>query len=42
MHAFLMIAKTMGPLLVLMLCPIWLPMIGALVGRFFDAFSGRR
>ncbi|MER6664614.1 MULTISPECIES: hypothetical protein [Amycolatopsis] len=41
MYAFLMIAKVMGPLLVLMLCPIWLPMIGVLVGRVFDAFSGK-
>ncbi|MBB1152657.1 MULTISPECIES: hypothetical protein [Amycolatopsis] len=30
----------MGPLLVLMLCPIWLPLLGMLIGKLADIFSG--
>ncbi|MCG3750678.1 hypothetical protein [Amycolatopsis sp. Poz14] len=40
MHGFLEIFKIMGPLLVLMLCPIWLPLLGMLIGKLSDAFSG--
>ncbi|WP_158684437.1 hypothetical protein [Amycolatopsis orientalis] len=30
----------MGPLLVLMLCPIWLPLLGMLIGTVSQLFSG--
>lgn len=40
MHGFLEIFKIMGPLLVLMLCPIWLPLLGMLIGKLADIFSG--
>ncbi|MYW90183.1 hypothetical protein G3I59_06000 [Amycolatopsis rubida] len=40
MHGFLEIFKIMGPLLVLMLCPIWLPLLGMLIGKLSDVFSG--
>ncbi|WP_370934130.1 hypothetical protein [Amycolatopsis sp. cg13] len=30
----------MGPLLVLMLCPIWLPLLGMAIGKLSDLFSG--
>ncbi|MGW4399447.1 hypothetical protein ACWEHA_29520 [Amycolatopsis nivea] len=40
MHGFLEIFKIMGPLLVLMLCPIWLPLLGMLIGKLADVFSG--
>ncbi|WP_406638442.1 hypothetical protein [Amycolatopsis sp. WGS_07] len=40
MHGFLEIFKIMGPLLVLMLCPIWLPLLGMLIGKLAEVFSG--
>ncbi|WP_409185045.1 hypothetical protein F9C11_12605 [Amycolatopsis sp. VS8301801F10] len=40
MHGFLEIFKIMGPLLALMLCPIWLPLLGMLIGKLSDVFSG--
>ncbi|ATY14777.1 hypothetical protein CU254_33475 [Amycolatopsis sp. AA4] len=40
MHGFLEIFKIMGPLLVLMLCPIWLPLLGMLIGKLSDVLSG--
>ncbi len=40
MHGFLEIFKIMGPLLVLMLCPIWLPLLGMLIGTVSQLFSG--
>lgn len=38
MHDFMVIAKFMAPLLVLMLCPIWLPLLGTLIGVILDRF----
>ncbi|GAB3395522.1 hypothetical protein GCM10027360_90050 [Amycolatopsis echigonensis] len=40
MHGFLEIFKIMGPLLVLMLCPIWLPLLGMAIGKLADLLSG--
>ncbi|WP_116203589.1 hypothetical protein [Amycolatopsis circi] len=40
MHGFLEIFKIIGPLLVLMLCPIWLPLLGMLIGKLAEIFSG--
>ncbi|WP_020664817.1 hypothetical protein [Amycolatopsis benzoatilytica] len=41
MHAFLMVFQIMGPLLALMLCPVWLPLLGMLIGKIADLVTGR-